>query len=333
MKKIINVILIVFSLIGCAQSKQREIKPNTTSSGHKIIKHMNKLNRFDYEPIYNLKVRTIYSYEILINDIPIVSRHNNATGTIWYPINNSLLSIENHNLSIRIFPRYTSDKIKMKTLESDVNFSLALERSSWLNGSMKEPEIVFQYELPKYDNNEQEINYSKLIFFEDKLSFKAKVPYDLTDWRNSLNLTKKSKEKLEEKVLFFYKNLKEKYENQKGDEYLTIIDKGIFNLFQANYFSEEEGKNKIKSKINFINKKKRKLAPVDNYELKFFGEGKLVALKRTDGNNQGEGVLRRYYTKNGVRKVQIEEILLHIPEGKEELEVIWYYNIVRVADQ
>ena len=67
------------------------------------------------------------------------------------------------------------------------------------------------------------------------------------------------------------------------------------------------------------------------YKIEIFSN-KLIALKRLDTYNKNEGVLRRYYVKSNTEKVQIDDIMLYIPKGKNELEVIWYMNFIKGAN-
>lgn len=104
----------------------------------------------------------------------------------------------------------------------------------------------------------------------------------------------------------------------------------MFNLYQASYFDPKTGAEYLKAIVDFVNEEPTKLEPIENYKLIICGGGKLVGLKRIDGYNRNEGVIRRVYT-NRVEEVQIDDILLYQPEEKGDLEVIWYMNFVKPA--
>ncbi|WP_299242770.1 hypothetical protein [uncultured Aquimarina sp.] len=294
--------------------------------------YIDQLQKFDSEPVYHLKIKTLYGYQIFINEIPVVSKNNNTSSSIWYPINNSLLKNKNQTLSIVIYPRYISDNLQNETLENDIPFRLEIEESFWVDDDMSEPVSTLAYELPKQNENGQKIDFSELKFYKESLSFQTKIPYQISEWENSKVFKEKDSTYLTEQVLSFYTKLKRDFESQKGEDYVSSVSKGMFNLFKSNYFTKEEASKRFQNKIDFINKKKRELASIENFKLEISGGGRLLSLKRMDGFNKREGVLRRYYTKNGVKKVQIKDILIHMPKDKNQFEVLWYYNIVRSVE-
>lgn len=68
-------------------------------------------------------------------------------------------------------------------------------------------------------------------------------------------------------------------------------------------------------------KKGLTMYPIENYVMKFYGNGKLVTLQRTD--HAGESVLAGWYLDDsGKRKMKTFTIYFHLPKGKKELEVI-----------
>ena len=66
---------------------------------------------------------------------------------------------------------------------------------------------------------------------------------------------------------------------------------------------------------------------MENYSLEISSDGKLVSLKRTDGYNTGEGVLRRKFIESGQEKVYIDDLNFYMPQNSNSLEVIVYQNL------
>lgn len=300
----------------CAQN-------NKTNSKQTTIK-MENLKKFDYEPQYRLKISSNLSYEVRVNDIPIAVRNNTGSQTIWFPINNTISKSGAQSIQINTFPKLEKNGLQSEKFIGDGEIEVIVEQTAWdKTGALEKPKEVFRYELPEKD-------FSNVPSHKDVLTFNATVPFELISWNDGQTFDVKNSDALTKKALSFYNNLKRNYETQKGDEYTKIASKGLFNLYQASYFSKEEGADYLKSIVEFVNEEPTKLEPIENYKLVICGGGKLIGLKRIDGYNQNEGVLRRVYTDGG-KQVQIDDILLYQPKGKDDLEVIWYMNFVKPA--
>lgn len=297
----------------CAQNNNSNLK--------QAIK-IDNLKKFNYEPQYRLKISSTLSYEIRVNDIPIAVRNNTGSQTIWFPINNTITKSGIQSIEINTFP--TLKKKGSEFIGNNTQFELIIEQTAWdKDGSLEKPKNILSYDLPEKD-------FSKVSSHKDVLSFNATVPYELIGWNKGQTFQLKDSAALQKKVYEYYANLIKAYENQKGEEYVKNASKGLFNLYQASYFDQKTGTEYLKAIIDFVNEEPTKLEPIENYKLIICGGGKLIGLKRTDGYNRNEGVIRRIYN-NRVEEVQIDDILLYQPEEKGDLEVIWYMNFVKPA--
>jgi hypothetical protein len=54
-------------------------------------------------------------------------------------------------IEIQIFPRYLNASEQNENLENNVNFELKIEETSWKDGNLTAPKVVYQYNLPEGD--------------------------------------------------------------------------------------------------------------------------------------------------------------------------------------
>lgn len=279
------------------------------------------LKNFDYEPIYQVHVETPYSFTIFINGIPIANKNVNYLSDYLTEINSCIPNSGKQSIEISIYPRYTEVNKQNEFMENDVPFFLTIEKTNWQNGSLTKPEIVFQYQLPNQD-------YTALKKITHISDFTADVPYSLTDWKNGQTIDVKDSVSIKTKLLETYKTLKNNFENQEGKKYVNNVGLGLYNLYQSSYFSQDEALNHLKYKVDFINNKRRELLNFENYKLEISGNSKLISLRRIDGYNNQEGILRRVYNKGTKKMVQIDDIVFYSPT-KDKYEIFWFNNVVK----
>jgi hypothetical protein len=321
LKMILYMLIIVFSYNNCNSQNNEE---------NKTQKIFENLQKFDDEAIYQIRVETLYCYEIRVNDIVILRKFNDYMNSNVANVNPAILKSGLQNVEFKIFPQFINKNEQAETLDSNRNFNLKIEKTQWYNGSLKEPELINSYNLE--EQFMEDMNLNELNSYQSQITFEAKVPYRLINWEEGLKFEQKDSIQLIKEILPIYEKLKIFEENQKGQEFTSILKKGYFNLYQASYFINEEAQLHFNSKKEFISKKPRTLAPIENFYIEFSGNGRLVSLKRFDGFNKGEGVLRRYYKKNGQETVSVDDILLYKPTGSDYFEVIWYNGLIKPAN-
>lgn len=67
---------------------------------------------------------------------------------------------------------------------------------------------------------------------------------------------------------------------------------------------------------------------IEKYKLQISGGGKLLSLRRIDGYNTQEGIIRRAYNKGTKKMVQIDDIVFYSPT-KGKYEIFWFNNVVK----
>ncbi|MHC5310656.1 hypothetical protein ACYSNM_11430 [Myroides sp. LJL116] len=286
-----------------------------------IERKIQDLQNYDHEPIYQVHVESPYAFSILINGIPIANKNAAYPSDYIVQINNCIPNSGKQSIEIFIYPRYTVDNKQNNFMEKDVPFILSIEKTNWQNGLLTEPEVVFQYELPTKDYSQvKQISYSG--------DFKAKVPYLLTDWRIGNTVDVRDSVAIKAELLQRYKNLKYSFENQQGSKYINDLSLGLYNLYQSSYLSQEQALKHLKHKEAFINSKTRELLNLEDYRLEISTNGKLLSLRRIDGYNSREGILRRTYKKGPKEMVQVDDIIFYSPT-KGKYEIVWFNNLVK----
>lgn len=320
MNGIIIFIALSFSTICCSQNKSNIVQENPLLSN---------IKKFNYEPIYEIKVETLYNYEILANDIPVMIKHNNYMSTFG-TFNNAFISKSGlQNLEIRIYPiiPFVKDGAPAQPakefLQDDLKFNLIVKQTAWdKNGDLEDPKEVLYYNLPN-EKDGKKIDFSKLKEYKEKLTFNATVPYVLQGWENSTDLSTMDSSALKEEVTAFYNKFRNAFENKDSDFYISVIKNAEFNYYQSNYFEIIAAQSKSNKWIDFV-KEGKTLEPIEKYEMKVYGDGKLVSLRGIDSWNKDEGILRYKYKKGDFNYVLTFDIFLHKPNGSKEFEIAWF---------
>ena len=281
------------------------------------------VQHYDYEPIYTAKIESSASFIIKTNDVPVGAYFGPAAGASIFHLNKAILKSGMQEMSIEIYPEYADKTIQKKALNNRVQLKLTIiKRYKTKNLGISEPEIVaifdLQEQLKRYG-----ISLSSKEVYRDTLRFDAEVLYALTGWTKSEDLTKIDREELKERVVAFYTRHHSFYQGKDSEGIIRTEFKRTQETSQTAYESKEKIATEKSFLDTFFSEIKYEMIPLENYEMQFFGNGRMVALIRTDGRNRGASALRYKATSNkGSKRLSWVDLLLHIPEGSSELEVI-----------
>ncbi len=284
------------------------------------------LKKYKKEPIYHINVDTVFDFEVRINDIIMVKKNDEKISYLQH-INEAILESGEQTLNIRFTPAYD---LKKNPFREHTSFSLELEYDYWGKGDLIKNHVYnYYYDLPELDSDDKKRLYKQKPI-EINTIFKAEVPYKLNGWQDSKVFKAEDIKELTPKVLTVYKKIKKPFESHQGESFNNLVSKGSYNLYQALYLPPPTAKKILNDSINSINRKAKKFAAIKDYKLEISGNGKLLALVRTDSPNKGEGVLREYYAQNKIfHRVSIRQVLLHMPKGSDKFEVIMYRGLIK----
>ncbi len=328
--KFCNRLLLIFTLVACSQTKSK-LKIKNDLKIMKIDSYISNLiknvEHFGEEKTFNLDVWVTKSnYKIQINDLPVeecFDYENNQHIFRSYQSVNSVLKIgSKQKVSFKIWPLdrktfLSTDKIKITIEEIDQTGELS-------DFFIYNPPMLDDGETPEYVGKE---SYSGSFEFEATLPYKKEVDwFKSEDLRNSPNI--------QQEVLVAYKEIGRLYESGDFETLLQLYDP-IFKTEAQSTFATKERLDylNVPDRIYpFLYKSKVVLDP--NYEIKFYADGTLVALKtKTSERNYSKSPLTIRYDKDfdllpESANVNSKELKLNlsgtIPKKEMELYLFFY---------
>lgn len=276
------------------------------------------VKEYDYDPQYLLNIgkATNFSFELLVNDVPVFLnfRPGIMTGTI--PINEAVLKPGVQTLTVRMTPPVEKGFYMASEIDfSIVDLRLNIEYGDYTKEKASAFKEVFKYKLSKKEG--------KLPYYEVNLSFNAPIvayENDIVGWENSVDLSKENKEDLLKEVEAFYREMIDLYSISRdvnglaGKYYTRILDfSKCYKMTEASEFQEH-----IDGWVEYVNDQKPFI--FSGYVMKFYGNGRLVKLAKMDD--------RYYINKSALMREDSKgnyiehNILLHRPSPGAPLEVI-----------
>ncbi|MGO3183411.1 MAG: hypothetical protein ACTIJ9_11320 [Aequorivita sp.] len=260
-------------------------------------------------------------FELYINDLPVF-KHLEGTGiSTSFTINTKILESGQQNFRIKILPPSTETE-KLPSISQKAVFELTIKGVRFREKGLDNLGEVLTWEIPNDKNNYIEKNDKGNVYIEFEGTFQAKVPYSLKGWTNSKNLEKVNQEKLLKDVVAFYENFGSLLQNKKESKIIELIQNKEQEVAQSLFFKKEDSGKQWEAYTESFENPTFKIEPMENYKLFFYGNGKIVALERTDFYSYGESPLRAIVSENGEEFIENFPLRLHIPEGSDSLEII-----------
>ncbi|MCD8401320.1 hypothetical protein [Tenacibaculum finnmarkense] len=328
------ILLCILSLQSCAQNtKKKKTKDMTTVQAHQIIENLYKEVQYsDDKVFYDLKVfNGVCNYKIWVNDIPVYNMYEGARGELSFTINTEILKSGKQTLKIRMYPYWNYDEQKWGDyLHKYAGLDVEIREMEWDSKTRKfDFYPIFTYQTPRegketlQDKSEKflfEEGKEELPYYEETVTFEAKVPYNLTGWSNSVDLTKENQEKLFKEVEAYYLELIKDFENKDipaiAEKYYTKEKE----IAQALFLKEKEVKSRWHE--DFLSRALHSTATVtelkDHY-LEFYGTGRVVNLLIKPVGFKAIEIKRLVKDKNKFFNL---DIYLHRPTPGAPLEMI-----------
>lgn len=331
MKKIIATVLI-FASLSCKENLSNEIKDkiaNKENFWENRDKIINKNQNIMEYPVKNNSViaeeRTnrIYidnmecQFEIFVDDVLLfkimgeVSKNGGGiTGS--YDINQLMLSSGNHEVKVRMYPKYgkkifgkegyvnmTFSHFKNRDLRTEQYIDkmnghngIEINQSSkqWIEKWDQETQVGYDGD---YVAKSPE-RFEGLPIYEWRRTFDADVPFSFDGWRKSIDIQKEEKDEKKDikKELFEqYKIIYEIIKNKDTSHYLTLVKEREDLITSCLYYKENEKKLRSDEFIKLIQSNDYELLPLfeETFQLEYQGYGKLAMLLH---KADGEGIIR-----------------------------------------
>lgn len=140
------------------------------------------------------------------------------------------------------------------------------------------------------------------------------VPFKVTGWSGSVDLSKENQTVLKNEVLLKYSELREISNKGEIKEFLNqnkARDREVYESFYNDKEVIAEDKQYLEDRIS---KSKNHMVQINDYHVKMYGNGKVIALEKNDGKSA-------LYADNS-ENLYYYVILLHRPKPGTPLEVI-----------
>jgi len=315
MKTVYTLLFCFAFLFSCAQKQINKEDIMNEENVKKVTNIYNQVKTYNYNPTYTLHIEKAanFTFEALVNDYPIFIQYTPKNISGSKPINHAILKSGKQKLTIRMTPPVDKNYNMNHEIDmEDIVLKVSINCGEYGREKVAQFSEPLRYELPKQKG--------KLPYYEVNLEFDAIAPYqdDIEGWQNGVNLTKEDKDKLLKEVETFYKNMILHYENQDVDGLASKYYKRQFEIAQTYYQTKVyDSEVIVDAWLNDVNE----VTPFifNQYIMRFFGNGKMVALVKTDKYYINYSSLMREDAKGNYTYYGL---MLHRPKPGAPLEVI-----------
>lgn len=255
------------------------------------------------KPVYEIHIdaRGCY-FEVLVNGVPLYFHYNLGATSFRIPINNYITKTGKQEIRLKIL------SVDGKPFPGSTEVSLTIDEYS--KGMPKERKSIFIFKTPVFDTTNRGIDSFSNVFM-------AKVPYELVDWQTGIDLTKESREKLQKELENAYKEYTLAFKTKDLNSYKQLTKLRQENAFTSMYYDEEQKEKAEKSYLDGLNNEKVMLYPLENYQVVFYGDGKLVGLQKP---KDAPGI---YIDNENKKDAFMEYILFYRRTNSSPLEIIF----------
>ncbi|QYN44234.1 hypothetical protein GYM75_04905 [Gilliamella sp. ESL0441] len=311
MKKLINVFLLSCFLFSCGQAQKTDKQIIQETMQAIEVPKQYKQEPFYYVGIYSANIK----WELFVNDVQMFAHYQGKITSPIVPLNYRILGSGKQKITFRIYPpngqavlgKYAAFRMR---LFFNKNFR-----------DKEDPEIpILNFELP-YEQTKD------LPYFEKSFEFEAQVPYQMTGWTKSKDLTKVPD--LEQKVVKKIEELRTILENKDTEAYFQAVMPKLKEKFICLYATQEEIENYLQEKSLTSGEISKlfnniQILPITDYQIIIDPNNRIVKLRQKNKNNNYiDGIKFIAIDKEDKQEINGSYLFsFHIPEGSDELEVI-----------
>ena len=332
--RILYVLILIMAFQSCAQQKQ-ENKTMSTEQAHQMMEELYKKVQYqDQKIFYDLKVfNGACNYKIWVNDMPVYNMFKGARGELSFMVNGKILKSGKQTLKIKIYPFWDRKNQKWEDyLSKYAGLDVEIREMEWDAQERKfDYYPIFSYQTPREGEESLQDNPREFLFeegeeelpyYEETVTFEAKVPYNLTGWSKSVDLSKENQEELYKEVEAYYLELIKNFE----DKDVSTITKKYFKkekeVVQALFLNQKDTKERWDE--DFLSKIIHPTAVVDkldnNLYLDLYGNGKVISLLKNPAGTRPLVIER--VNEQGKKKYLTLDLYLHRPDPEGPLEII-----------
>jgi len=253
------------------------------------------------QTFYKIKLSSSLPYKLLLNDVIIDEDNGEEGGAVETNsfANNLILNSSVQHLKIILFPKKGEDSITKRSLDY---IKIALVKLNSIDS--KSSELIKEFNI-KNANIKLENSY--------QWEFASIVSYKINGWSNSVNLIEQNQKELLKEVIKFYNDTYDILNSGDSSKFLGLISKR--NEETAIAFYNNPGILQEKEELaQRVKEAKGKMNPLQDFTIKFYGNGRIVTLENKDGDSP------LYYSTEDYD--DFFSIQLHRPKKGASLEVI-----------
>ncbi len=307
----ISAVLLLFSAIQIsAQQKMNKTESSQNSKGM----------------LFTLKYENQdCSYEILVNDIPVMVYFGLGGGfSLGKEINQYILKPGKQEIAIRLYPQKKDETSFDETISKTAKVKISIKKTTEPLSLLDKAEargkgIETEWEILTFETPKVETNTAYLEF---KTSFNVidkDISWKINGWNKSKDL--KSEPDLRKQVDSFYENFKNILASKKTQDYLNLLKTSIHEEALSKPWMGLDFEKDLSNEIlKYASEERNFIYPCQNAELKFYGNGKVVTLVCKDMLSYGYSPLISKTAKSAMPKVHT--FYLYKPENSNELEII-----------
>jgi hypothetical protein len=243
------------------------------------------------------------NFRILVNDIPVYGFWDEGTYSGSYPINHFIQKSGTQKLKVELYPAYTHEDLGINSEEP-----LYIEIKKRLDGQTLDDYVaVLTNPIPKVQKG--------IPYYEYECSFEAEVPYEITELDELVDLSQEPN--IEQQVVAKYNELKDMYEKKRFSAFQKQFDTRNKRIWVTNYIPINKGEKDDNEDIERMKKFYKHVAPIQNYEMRFFGDKKLVMLFSK------EDCTYAFRLYDGGSKMWAIPFFLGMRKGSDKLEIVF----------
>jgi hypothetical protein len=282
---IVLVIVTLFSFNSCAQKskKQENMKTEYIDKINNIYKEVKK---YDYNPIYQLKVtNNLCTYEIFINGLLVDYSFGTgrSAGEQNIDIPQYILKSGLQSIKIKAYPKAIKNGELENVMDTDADLKVRIVHGEYYKEKFENFKEDFKMNIPK-------IGFD-LPFIELEGKFAAKVPYVLEGWSKGIDLSKEDQGKLEKEVLTRMKEIANLYKNKDIEGLAKEQYKRTKEIDQSMYQNAKENSSEWAVELQEALNESTEIELLDG-EMKIMGGDKLVTVLVKDGKYRNQSIIR-----------------------------------------
>ncbi|QXP59313.1 hypothetical protein [Olleya sp. HaHaR_3_96] len=323
MKLKISTITLLLTLLACT-------KQNPNTAEQELLNYYKQIKQPTTPINYNASFYSSgCSFELRVNDDYVYNYYSTGGIGTSFPINPNILKAGKQRFSITIYPPRLTNGDFAKTLPKDASFKLDIKGVVFDDGFVDTVDDGITFELPTKSGINDD-GAETMIYADEGQPmavytgyFNADVDYDLVGWSESVDLRKEDPDKLLEEVLKLYKTAGRAITEGDYQTFFTLTEKKIKEIAQC-WYSDSIGMiQDLKPYKEIATYDEKKLRPIDDFSVQFFGDGKMIGLYDKSGSYKGDPSLQiGYIEKESEKYVTFLFLHLHRPKKGAPLEII-----------